>query len=690
MNLLTLANMVFLSNFLAAVLFSSSMNAQALLFREDQFTDVTQSCKGMDRKRLSYILNEDNPALYISVDPSHPIKTLNKKLRRVDQSKLFGNMDSRILQDLVEVKRPWVANLNTTFDCVLQIETELPKGDKTGEKYDALSLIIIELNYSAHLKTPNYIEISTFGHEGHTKKKVTKKAHYSDRMWAATNPNFLLSGQLSGFDSIDYRTKVDPQHIIKPEFLHSTFDKPASITVNISQWNWHSHVYMVFTSYKYLRQGELCHEIKEFDCSPRSFLSPANDHMCMNSNLACDGLPNCGQDYLPNQDENCFKIHWSSVLLSLVSYILLAITLLLCLSCFARVLIQWSVRSSLAELRGGIPSPTGSFRSSSRFFSFLGNTFTSRWERPPPTYDEAMKHVNPDIARPQDPPAYSDTFSSQTEQHSGAGATGGGASAANSHTGIIVATTERVPSSRLRQTSSCGTAGSASVGIIETPPPEYDSQEALTHPFLEIGTHQAPSSPPSSSSSSLSVAAAATDLAMAPTTSSSSPNVSSSCSSILHPSVVILPPTPVTFTTNHDYEFGAAASASSPLSSSSSVVPAAAAAASAPTNDSGLDYPVRTLPHSGSIQSFKSDISSSSSSNNNSSSSSCVSTVRMMPQRPLAPTRGGAAATSSLSGVEPMGRNKPANSQKLPQSSSTTVEAEICPPQSSNSSSSIP
>lgn len=36
--------------------------------------------------------------------------------------------------------------------------------------------------------------------------------------------------QLSGFDSIDYRTKVDAQHIIRPETLHSTFDKPASIT----------------------------------------------------------------------------------------------------------------------------------------------------------------------------------------------------------------------------------------------------------------------------------------------------------------------------------------------------------------------------------------------------------------------------------------------------------------------------
>ena len=47
----------------------------------------------------------------------------------------------------------------------------------------------------------------------------------------------------------------------------------------------------------------------------------------------------------------------------------------------------------------GFTSPTGSFRSSSRFFSFLGTTFSSRWERPPPTYDEAMKHVNPDTAR---------------------------------------------------------------------------------------------------------------------------------------------------------------------------------------------------------------------------------------------------------------------------------------------------
>ena len=50
-------------------------------------------------------------------------------------------------------------------------------------------------------------------------------------------------------------------------------------------------------------------------------------------------------------------------------------------------------------------------RSSSRFFSLFGGSFSRRWERPPPSYDEALKHVNPDLGyRPPDPPPYSDTF----------------------------------------------------------------------------------------------------------------------------------------------------------------------------------------------------------------------------------------------------------------------------------------
>lgn len=442
--------------------------------------------------------------MYIAVDPSYPFKSLNKKLRRVDATKMFGSSiaDSRFLQDFAEdAKRPWISTLNSTFDCVLHVETELPKGDKTRSKYDALSLIIIELNYSGHPKMPNYVEVASLGHSGARRKVVSKKAHYSDRIWAATNPNFLLSGQLSGFDSIDYRTKIDEQHIIKPEALHSTFDKPASITVNMSNWTWNSHIYMVFTSYKYLRNGERCQEHKEFDCSAPSFLSSSTDHMCMSSTLACDGLPNCGQDYLPNQDENCFKIHWSSVLLSLVSYILLAITLLLCLSCFARVLIQWSVRSSLAELRG-IGSPTGSFRSSSRFFSFLGNTFTSRWERPPPTYDEAMKHVNPDLARPNDPPPYNDTFSDS----------------------------ERAAGSSGRRVQPSG-----ATSIVETPPPDYGCQDG--HHYLERGggTSALRSTNVRTSSSG------ASNILI----SSSSPSLLESSVSHHQPAVVILPPTPL-------------------------------------------------------------------------------------------------------------------------------------------------
>ena len=68
---------------------------------------------------------------------------------------------------------------------------------------------------------------------------------------------------------------------------------------------------MVVTSYKYLRQGQNCQKDKEFDCTTtQSFLSSNTDHMCMSINLACDGIPNCGQDYLPNMDENCFKVSY--------------------------------------------------------------------------------------------------------------------------------------------------------------------------------------------------------------------------------------------------------------------------------------------------------------------------------------------------------------------------------------------
>lgn len=155
---------------------------------------------------------------------------------------------------------------------------------------------------------------------------------------------------------------------MKPENLYSYNDTPAKLTINIKDWTPDSHIYMIITSYKYLRQGETCRKDREFDCTNQSFFIRDSDHMCVSMKLACDGMPNCGQDHLPNMDENCFKvrmyrtlspyihqnmiahhvsfyitisiwfqIHRSSLALPLVSYTILALVLLLflgLLGCF--------------------------------------------------------------------------------------------------------------------------------------------------------------------------------------------------------------------------------------------------------------------------------------------------------------------------------------------------------------------
>ena len=126
--------------------------------------------------------------------------------------------------------------------------------------------------------------------------------------------------------------------------------KVILISTVLSKWNYESHIYFAVTYYKYLRNrddGCSCQEGKEFDCFPFDFLPAHTDCMCISTNLVCDGVPNCGhfllgsQISLQFQDEKCVETHWSSVLVSLVPYIFLAITLLLCLW----VLIQCSVRS---------------------------------------------------------------------------------------------------------------------------------------------------------------------------------------------------------------------------------------------------------------------------------------------------------------------------------------------------------
>ena len=122
-------------------------------------------------------------------------------------------------------------------------------------------------------------------------------------------------------------------------------NKVVLISIVLSKWYYESHIYIAVNYYKYLRNSKIgcgCH-----CCFPFDFLPDHPDCMCISTNLVCDGVPNCGhfllgsQISLQFQDEKCVETHWSSVLVSLVPYIFLAITLLLCLW----VLIQCSVRS---------------------------------------------------------------------------------------------------------------------------------------------------------------------------------------------------------------------------------------------------------------------------------------------------------------------------------------------------------
>ena len=135
-------------------------------------------------------------------------------------------------------------------------------------------------------------------------------------------------------------------------------NKVILISIVLSKWDYESHIYIAVTYYKYLRNGEgfSCQEGKEYDCFPFDFLLihpyEHTDCACISTNLVCDGVPNCGHYFLDSQFPwQCFKTHWSSVLVSLVSYIFPTIILLLCLSWFLWALIKCSWRSgaSLAE-----------------------------------------------------------------------------------------------------------------------------------------------------------------------------------------------------------------------------------------------------------------------------------------------------------------------------------------------------
>ena len=251
---------------MSIILSLHTIQTAGLFLRVDPFTDVSKECSKNDYQ-LNYILNEDKPAMYISIDPNKSkqkalwVSTMRKLIAEEDDESVInamkkfqrlgrGSRDKDVLKHIKSAIRKILRKrsqsmhyANKIFDCSLQFETEKPLGDKMGGNYDALSLIIVELSHNVLsdftsnqppcTKLPSYqacttklpckffnhicpgVEVITSGKNGITYRNVTKRAEYSERIWPGINLRFSSSGRLSGSDSIDNRTKIDPQVILK-------------------------------------------------------------------------------------------------------------------------------------------------------------------------------------------------------------------------------------------------------------------------------------------------------------------------------------------------------------------------------------------------------------------------------------------------------------------------------------------
>lgn len=100
-----------------------------LLFRPDQFKDMTENCRKSNGKPIRFILNEDNPAMYVSVDPAHP--TL-MALQRAERVKLFnkftlddkGRLLLQVFDSWVKFVEHSVGDLATHYVNYGQLEVE--------------------------------------------------------------------------------------------------------------------------------------------------------------------------------------------------------------------------------------------------------------------------------------------------------------------------------------------------------------------------------------------------------------------------------------------------------------------------------------------------------------------------------------------------------------------------------------
>ena len=78
--------------------------------------------------------------------------------------------------------------------------------------------------------------------QGYNWMGVNKIADYSKILqFFNHNRDVLRPGQLTNFGMVRIKgMKIDPEHIVKPEWLHSTFDKPASISISMTSLSTHT------------------------------------------------------------------------------------------------------------------------------------------------------------------------------------------------------------------------------------------------------------------------------------------------------------------------------------------------------------------------------------------------------------------------------------------------------------------
>ena len=120
-----------------------------LLFRADQFKDMTENCRKSNGKPIRFILNEDNPAMYVSVDPARPTLMAMQRAERVkllnkftldDKGRLLLQVSLQsylILHLVIEKKHSLKTTGRSIEDYFSKILTDVPTWPRLIGEYGA-------------------------------------------------------------------------------------------------------------------------------------------------------------------------------------------------------------------------------------------------------------------------------------------------------------------------------------------------------------------------------------------------------------------------------------------------------------------------------------------------------------------------------------------------------------------------